>query len=203
MYLLAGVLEAHDLKQFVIYGYSCGSASDDAARRRVQAACAVFRDLRLLSDEAAARQIAADEIDILVDLKGYTQDGRLGITARRPAPVIVSWLGYPGTLGHPRLADYLIGDPVVTPLEHAAHFSETLALMPHCYQPNDSKRVIGPRPTRAEAGLPESGFVFCSFNVIAKLNPEVFDVWCRLLREVPGSVLRIKDQWGQTRLISE
>jgi len=149
----------------------------------------VFRDIRELSDRAAAALIADDGIDILVDLKGYTQHSRLEITALRPAPVIVSWLGYPGTLGHARLADYLIGDAMVTPPEHAGHFSETLALMPHCYFPTDRQRAIGSKPGRAEAGLPEKGFVFCSFNQSVKFNPASFDVWCRLLSDVPGSVL--------------
>jgi predicted O-linked N-acetylglucosamine transferase (SPINDLY family) len=107
----------------------------------------------------------------------------------RPAPVQVNWLGYPGTMGHERLADYIIGDPVVTPLTHAPFYSETLALMPHCYQPNDRGREVGPAPTRASLGLPEKGFVFCSFNQSHKIAPEVFDLWLRLLSEVPGSVL--------------
>ena len=124
-----------------------------------------------------------------MDLTGYTVNNRLPILALRPAPVQVSWLGYPGTLGHPRLADYLIGDAIVTPLAHAAHYSETLALMPNCYQPNDRQRVIGDRPTRIAAGLPAAGFVFCCFNQSYKITPEMFDLWCRLLVEVPGSVL--------------
>lgn len=188
-YLLSGVLDEHDKQRVEVYGYSYGPPRDDAARRRIKSACSVFRDLRELDDEAAASMIAADEIDILVDLKGYTQDCRIGIQARRPAPVVVSWLGYPGSLGHPRLADYIIGDPIVTPLAAAHHFSETIAQLPDCYQPNDGQRVIGATPGRAAAGLPEQGFVYCSFNLTAKINPEVFDVWCRLLVAVPGSYL--------------
>ncbi|MDP4028258.1 MAG: methyltransferase domain-containing protein [Gallionella sp.] len=187
--LLAGVIEHHDKAKISVFGYTYGTDRSDPARRRIIAACEVFRNLEPLSDLAAAQQIAADEVDILVDLKGYTAEARPGITALRPAPVIVNWLGYPGTLGHPRLADYIIGDPIVTPLEHAAHFSETLALMPHCYQPNDNSRPIGRKPTRLEAGLPESGFVFGCFNQNYKFNPEIFSLWCRLLEAVPDSVL--------------
>jgi len=189
MHLLGGVLAAHDRSRFAIHLYSYGPNFRDTERQRALSASEIFRDLGPLSDAAAAAQIAADGIDILVDLKGYTQDARLGISALRPAPLIVSWLGYPGTLGDERLADYIIGDPVVTPPEDAANFSETLALLPHCYQPNDRQREIGPRPSRRAAGLPETGFVFCSFNQSYKFNPEVFDLWCRLLASVPDSVL--------------
>ena len=188
MHLLQGVLEAHDRERFAIHGYSYGSTPDQVTQKAAQC-CDVFRDFAALSNADAAALIAADGIDILVDLKGYTQNTRIEISAQRPAPVIVSWLGYPGTLGHPRLADYLIGDPIVSPPRHAEHFSETLALMPHCYQPNDRERAIAATPRRAEVGLPDSGFVFCSFNQSYKFNPESFDAWCRLLAEVPGSIL--------------
>ena len=188
MHLLRGVLSAHDRARHHITAYSYGRTQDSttqAARDSVDE----FRDLGAMSDADAAALIAQDGIDLLVDLKGFTRDARLGITALRPAPVVVSWLGYPATLGEPRLADWIIGDPVVTPIENAANFSEALALMPHCYQPNDSGRVVAAPPTRKEAGLPEDAFVFCSFNQAYKFNPETLDVWCRLLHEVPGSVL--------------
>ena len=188
LHLLRGVLQHHDASGFTIYGYSYG-ATHDAVTDQAAAACAVFRDLRSVSVADAARQIAADGVDILVDLKGYTGHSRLGITALRPAPVIVNWLGYPGTLGHPRLADYVIGDPVVTPPAHAAHYSETLALMPHCYQPNDRQRRVGPRPTRASQGLPDDGLVFCCFNQSYKWDADTFTMACDLLAAVPGSVL--------------
>ncbi len=190
MHLMGGVFDAHNRARFAIHAYSYGpAAARDDYRRRVEAVCDGFRDLEAETDASAAALIAADGIDILVDLKGYTNQSRLGIQALRPAPVVVSWLGYPGSLGHPRLADYLIGDPVVTPLDHAAHYSERLALMPHCYQPNDSTRVIGEKPSRSEMGLPEAGVVFCSFNQSYKITRAMFDLWSRLLQAVPGSVL--------------
>lgn len=188
MQLLRGVLAEHDRSKFRVTAYSYGTTRDETTSQ-VRQLCESFRDLGALSDPEAAAQIAADQVDILVDLKGFTWHTRLGIPARRPAPVLVSWLGYPGTLGAPGLADYIIGDPVVTPPAHSSHFSETLALMPHCYQPNDAAKAIGPTPSRAQAGLPESVFVFGCFNQGYKFSPRSFDVWCRLLAEVPGSVL--------------
>lgn len=193
--LLAEVVERHDRDRFEIFGYSLGREDASALRVRLKAAFGTFVDFNALPDEDAARRVFDDRIDILVDLMGYTAGTRLQILARRPAPVQVNWLGYPGTLGLPQLADYIVGDPVVTPLEHAAHFGETLALMPHCYQPNDRRREIGARPSRSQAGLPPKGFVFCTFNQPSKITPEVFDLWCRLLREVPGSWLWVLDPW--------
>jgi predicted O-linked N-acetylglucosamine transferase (SPINDLY family) len=190
---LAGVLEAHDSSRFAVSAYSYGRQVEDEMRRRIRGACAAFRDLQPLADDAAAAQIVADGIDILVDLVGYTSDYRPAISALRPAPVLVNWLGYAGTLGHPRMADYIVGDPIVTPLAHAGHFSEWLALMPHCYLPFDRGRSVGARPGRQESGLPEKGFVFCSFQQWYKLNPPIFDLWCRLLREVPDSVLWLQE----------
>ena len=188
-YLLAEIIECHDRRRVEVFGYSYGPDDKSQLRIRMQNAFDTFRDIQHDPNESAARRIAADGIDILVDLKGYTAGARMEIAALRPAPVQVSWLGYPGTLGHRRLADYLIGDPIVTPLEHAGHFSESLALMPHCYQPNDRQRAVGERPARAQAGLAETGFVFCCFCQPYKITPAMFDLWCRLLREVPGSLL--------------
>lgn len=188
-HLVAEVIERHDRGRFQVFGYSYGPDSEDPMRKRMRAAFDAFREVRSLSHEAAARQILDDRIDILVDLTGYTTDTRLEILALRPAPVQVSWLGYPGTLGHPRLADYIIGDPIVSPIAHAAHYSEALALMPHCFQPNDRQRAVGAAPQRAAAGLPAHGFIFCCFNQSYKITSAMFDLWCRLLTEVPGSVL--------------
>ena len=188
MYLLRGVFANHDRSRFAIHAYSYGATADDITSAAMEH-FDVFRDLKTLSNVDAASLIAADGIDILIDMKGYTKENRLEIAALRPAPVIVSWLGYPGTLGHSRLADYLIGDPVVTPVQYSRYYSETLALLPHCYQPNDRLRVIGENPGRTAEGLPETGFVFCSFNQSYKFDPGTFGLWCDLLNEVPGSVL--------------
>ena len=188
-HLFIGVLEAHNHEQFAFYNYAVGPEILDAYRQRFIQSCDLFRNLAPLSDEQAARQIADDEIDILIDLTGYTKYCRSEITARRPAPILVNWLGYPGTLGHPRMADYLIGDPIVSPPHMTEQFSETLALLPHCYQPNDRNRIVAPSSTRYEANLPADGFVFCNFNQSHKFEPNSFTVWCRLLKAVPGSVL--------------
>jgi len=189
LHLMMGVLEAHDRSKVDIQLFDYSPQREDCFTLRIAATGLPRHELRELSDAVAAKLIAEQRLHLLVDLKGYTTGARQGITALRPAPVIVNWLGYPGSLGHPRLADYLIGDATVTPPEHAEHFSETLALMPHSYQPNDRDRPLNPAPSRTAVGLPEEALVFCSFNQLLKLNPQEFDLWCRLLREVPGSVL--------------
>lgn len=201
MRLLAGVLAAHDPARVAFTCYSTGAVIGAAERARIEAApaCAGFRDVARISDEEAAAQIHADGIDLLVDLKGYTQENRVGIQALRPAPIVVSWLGYPGTLGDPRLADYIVGDRWVTPLESQGDYSEALALMPHCYQPNDDSFVPGPPPSRASQGLPEEGVVFANFNSSYKFSPVAFDRRMDLLREVPGSVLWLLNQGEASR----
>lgn len=189
MHLLAGILEQHDRTQNEIFIFSYGPKRDDAYSERLRATNLQFVDIEGVSDQIAAQEILRREIDILVDLKGYTTSARLGITALRPAPIIVSWLGYPGTLGHERLADYLVGDGTVTPPQEAQFYTERLALMPNSYQPNDRKRLLPHAISRSDAGLPENGLVFCSFNQTVKFNPQTFDVWGQLLEQVPGSVL--------------
>ncbi|QGZ63731.1 O-linked N-acetylglucosamine transferase, SPINDLY family protein [Paraburkholderia acidisoli] len=191
--LLAGVLELHDAARFDVHLYSYGPDPDATARERFAHVRGTWHDLSALSDAQAAAQIAHDGVHLLVDLKGYTTGARLGITALRPAPVVVSWLGYPGSLGHARLADYVISDAIVSPPAMAAHYSETLALMPQCYQPVDHRRHGAAVPTRAQAGLPETGFVFCSFNQTFKFNAPMSALWARLLKATPGSVLWLLD----------
>jgi predicted O-linked N-acetylglucosamine transferase (SPINDLY family) len=191
MLLLGGVLAAHDPARVEIHGFATGIGGkpDDPYRQRAIDACHAFHDLRFDTDRQAADRIAAAGIDILVDLGGHTAGSRPGIAAWRPAPVQAVWLGYPGTVGGDGLFDYLIGDPVVTPLDRAGDFSEAIAQLPHCYLPNDDQRPIGAPASRMAQSLPGSGLVFCCFNQAAKLNPETLDLWCRLLREVPDSVL--------------
>ena len=205
MHLLAGVFEAHDCDNFDISVF-CYSPKRDEYSQRLRAAGVSFVDIARMSDQAAAHEIHAREIDILVDLKGYTATARVGVTAMRPAPVIVNWLGYPGTMGHPRLADYIIGDAVVTPPEHARFYSERLALMPFSYQPNDRLRPLREAPGRAALGLPEEGLIFCSFNQTVKFNPQMFSLWGKLLLCVPNSILWLSDPQSistRTNLLDE
>lgn len=191
--LMVEMLEAHSPRQVELYAYSHGDDDGKGMRPRLVAAFHRFHDIRALNDADAAALIRADGIDILVDLKGYTAGSRTLLLAHRPAPVQVSYLGYPGTLGQ-GFVDYLISDRFVTPAEGAAGYTEALACMPHSYQPHGRVALAdAPLPGRAELGLPEQGFVFACFNQAFKFTPAVFDIWCRLLREVPGSVLWLLD----------
>ncbi len=186
--LLVETLEAHDRSRFEIHAYSYGEDDGKEMRRRLNRAFDRFHDIALRSDADAARKINDDGIHILVDLKGFTRHTRTSILALRPAPLQVNYLGYPGTLGA-GLCDYIISDSFVTPDSAATDYAEAFALLPHSYQPHGRKAVMGPAPDRASAGLPEEGFVFCSFNQAFKFTPDIFDTWCRLLHAVPGSVL--------------
>ncbi len=191
--LIAELLERHDRTRFEVFGY-CFSADDGSdMRKRLLAAFDRFVDVRKLSHADAARRIHADGIDILVDLKGYTKDARTEILAHRPAPLQVNFLGYPGSTGADFI-DYIIADAFVAPMEQQPHFTERIVHLPSCYQPNDRRRQISPTvPSRAACGLPEMGFVFCSFNSAYKITQDVFGIWMRLLDAVPGSVLWLLD----------
>lgn len=186
--LMGEVFELHDRARFHISAYSYGPDDASAMRNRLQRAFDRFADIRTLSDVDAARRIYADHIDILVDLKGHTQDARSGIMALRPAPCQINYLGYPGTMGAPFI-DYLIADPFTIPQEHLAHYTEEVLHLPLCYQPNDRRRARPDAPIRASCGLPNDALVFCCFNQTYKITPEIFDIWCRLLVAVPRSVL--------------
>lgn len=188
-FLMAGLFERHDRHRFQIVGVSFGHDDGSATRKRLVAAFDEFHDVSGKSDAEVAKLVAERQIDIAIDLKGHTQEARPDIFACRPAPIQVSYLGYPGSMGA-RFIDYVIADKVVAPFEHQPFFSEKIVHLPDCYQVNDSKRKIAEHlPTRSDAGLPERGFVFCCFNNNWKITPEVFDVWMRLLGEVDGSVL--------------
>jgi len=187
--LVAGLLESHDRSRFEITAFSYGPPVDDAWRRRLEAGVERFVDVSPRTDEQIAALAREMEIDIAVDLKGFTTGARTGIFALRPAPVQAAWLGYAGTLGADYI-DYVVADPVVIAAAHERFYSEKAVLLPDCYQANDSKRPISPhRFGRAELGLPGEGFVFCCFNGAYKITPDVFGVWMRLLAAVPGSVL--------------
>jgi predicted O-linked N-acetylglucosamine transferase (SPINDLY family) len=188
-FLLAEVLELHDRSAFEVFGVSFGPDDQSPLRRRVLAAFDQCLDARDRSDLEIATWLREHEIDIAVDLKGYTAYCRPGIFAHRPAPIQVNYLGYPGTMAAPFI-DYLIADPFVIPEAERSFYTEEIIYLPGCYQPNDRQRLISPHiPTRREMALPEEGFVFCCFNNSWKITARVFDVWMRLLAGVPGSVL--------------
>ena len=192
-YLAAGLFEAHDRTRFETVAVSFGPDDSSDMRQRLTRAFDRFIDVRDKSDYAVASLLKEMELDIAVDLKGFTQDARPGILAYRPAPVQVNYLGHPGTMGA-RYIDYLIADRRIVPEEHERNYSEKVVCLPESYQPNDRKRRIAERmPTRAEEGLPDTGFVFCSFNGGFKITPVLFDIWVRLLRGVEGSVLWLLD----------
>lgn len=187
-YLIAETLERHDRARFEIFGY-CSSREDGSAiRARVVAAFDQHRPIGALSDQDAARRIADDEIDILIDLNGLTLGARLGILRWRPAPVQATYLGYIGPIPLAEL-DYLICDHQVIPPEQAASYAPTPLALPGVFQANDSARPRPAKLSRAGAGLPESGFVFCCFSNTYKMTAEMVGAWMRILHAVPGSVL--------------
>ena len=158
-------------------------------RERLQQSFEQFNDIRGNGDVEVAIMLREREIDIAVDLKGFSKGCRPGIFAQRAAPVQVNYLGYPGTTGADYM-DYIIGDAEVIPVGQEGFYAEKVVRLPDSYQVNDAKRVIAERtPSRAEAGLPQTGFVFCCFNNNYKITPQVFDIWMRLLKRVEGSVL--------------
>ena len=188
-YLTAGLFEQHDRSRFEITALSFGQNDNSPVRRRLEAAIEHFIDVRDNSDQDIAALMRRAEIDIAVDLMGFTKDNRLGVLARRAAPVQVNYLGYPGTMGAPYM-DYILADATVIPENHDAFYAERVVRLPGTYQINDNRRAISQRtPTRAECGLPQNGFVFCCFNNPQKITPEIFDIWMRLLRVMDNSVL--------------
>lgn len=186
---IAKLIECHDRGRVEFYAYSIGEADGSSLRRRFETAFEHFVDVAPFSVYATAERIRRDEIDILVDLSGWTALGRMETLAVRAAPIQVNWLGYPGTLGHRKLADYLIGDPVVTPDSAQPAYTETIVRMPHSYMPLDTTRVLSEPPNRQSQGLPENAFVLCSFNNSYKFNPPLFDLWCGLLARLPDAIL--------------
>jgi predicted O-linked N-acetylglucosamine transferase (SPINDLY family) len=188
-HLIAELFRSHDRGRFRVIGYSYGMNDGSAARRELRESFDEFEDLLHCSHAESAARIRAGGVDILVDLKGYTTDARPDILVYRPAPVQVSYLGYPGTMGSDAV-DYIVVDPVVVPLDEQPYFSEQLVYLPDSYQVNDRRRPIAPRiPARQECGLPEAAFVFCCLSSAYKVTPAMFGIWMRLLAGVPGSVL--------------
>jgi protein O-GlcNAc transferase len=188
-YLMAGVFERHDRERFEIIGVSLRNDERSPTARRVRAAFEHWIDAGPRPDAQLATLIGDLQVDIAVDLMGYTGEHRAGLFARRPAPIQVSYLGFPASTGTPCM-DYLIADDFLIPPDRQRDYSERIAYLPECFQANDDRKTAADEiPTREQAHLPANGFVWCSFHSTYKLNPPVFDAWARLLRAVPESVL--------------
>ncbi len=186
-HLMADLFRHHDRAAVEIFVYDCGLAREDATKRRIRHDAEHWRDIIAVDDAAAAALMRDDGIDILVDLNGHTRGSRPGLLALRPAPALVNWLGYPGTMGSP-LHHYIIADATIIPPGWEDTVSERVLRLP-CYQPNDRQRIVAPPPSRAALGLPEDAVVFCCFNGTQKLTAPIWESWVRILRATPGSVL--------------
>ncbi len=191
--LMAGLYERHDRSRFEIIAIDNGSADTSAMSARLKQAFDRWIDIGSFTDAHAAAQIRAAEIDILVNLNGWFGKHRMGVFARRPAPVQVNYLGFPGTLGAPYM-DYIIADGTVIPDDAQHFYDEAVVTLSDSYQVNDDRgREMASKPTRNEAGLPAQGFVFCNFNQSYKLTPDTFAGWMRILKRVDGGVLWLLD----------
>jgi predicted O-linked N-acetylglucosamine transferase (SPINDLY family) len=201
--LTVEMYELHDRSKFEIFGFCLTPPDDSALRARVIAGMDHFIPVGQMTDEEAARCIHSHEIDLLVDLQGLTSGVRPNILAYRPAPVQVTYLGFPGTTALPNI-DYVIGDEFLIPPELAAYFSETPLYMPHVFQVSDRKRPVGQKPTRESCELPDKAFVFCSFNNNYKITEEMFACWMRILKRVPDSVLWLlaDNEWSQENMVN-
>lgn len=187
--LMTEVWEQHDKSKFEIYAFDNGWNDHSPRRARIEKAFDHFFDISQMPDRDVADLIHAHQIDILVNLNAFFGLERNNVFALRPSPVQVNYLGFPGTMGAPYM-DYLIADEHVIPVSSQSHYTEKIVYLPGCYQPNDTQRPISNRIfTREELGLPAQGFVYCCFNNNYKITPGTFDVWMRILKQVPGSVL--------------
>jgi predicted O-linked N-acetylglucosamine transferase (SPINDLY family) len=187
---MTDVVALHDRARVEIFAYYCGIRSIDATQGRIRNSVDHWCDISDLDDINAFRKIKDDEIDILVDLNGYTKDARTKLFAMRPAPINVNWFGFPGTMGSP-YHHYIIADETVIPATHERFYSEKVLRLP-CYQPNDRHRVVASEPvSRADEGLPENAFIFCCLNGSQKITPPTFARWMQILHGVPDSVLWI------------
>lgn len=199
-FLTRSLYALHDREHFEVLAYSLTGDDGSENFRHIAAGCDRMTDCRALSLEQLASTIASDAVDVLVDLTGYTRGGRSQVLALRPAPVQVSYVGYPSTLGG-GLADYFIGDGTVVPPSAEAFFSEKIVRLPHAYLPASHRSLpIAPCPSRVDEGLPASGIVFCAFHRHMKIDPAVFASWMRILRAVPGSVLWLQQGPGESNL---
>jgi protein O-GlcNAc transferase len=205
MYLMAQIFAAHDKSRFEIFAYSYGPDKQDEMRKKLVRTVDVFHDVREMNDMQIVELARAEKIDIAIDLKGFTQNTRLAPFAYGLAPVQISYLGYPGTLGADFI-DYIVADPVVIPDDKRQYYSEQVIYLPNTYQPTDNTRVISDKViTREDMGLPSKDFVFCCFNNNYKISPTEFDIWMRLLGRIESSVLWLlkSNKWAEQNLKRE
>jgi len=187
--LMAGVFEHHDRSRFDTIAVSFTEGDGSEMRTRLKRSFGRFIEAWNVSDAEIAGFLRQNEADVAVDLMGFTGDSRPGILALRPAPIQVSHLGFPGTMGATHI-DYILADNIVIPKDCRSDFDEAVVHLPDCFMPTDSvRRIAHQTPSRAEAGLPAEGFIFCSFNNSYKFSPDMFALWMRLLKAVPASVL--------------
>jgi protein O-GlcNAc transferase len=188
-YLMAGMFESHYRSRFEVTAISLEADNNSKLRLRLQTSVDRFIDAELYTNDRIAKVARELEIDILIDLMGFTASSRPGMFAQGPAPIQVNYLGYCSTMGA-KYVDYILADKTIISESSKQYYSEKVVYLPNSFLPNDSKRTISDRmPSRAEYGLPEIGFVFCSFNQTYKITPQTFDVWMRLLRTLSNSVL--------------
>lgn len=205
MYLMAGLLRTHDRTTFEIFAYSYGQSKSGQWRKRAERDVDHFFDVTDYSDRRIVDVVRSHDLHIAIDLKGYTKHTRSQIFQYRLAPIQISYLGYPGTMGA-EFIDYIIADPVVIPAEQRQHYSERIIYLPHSYQPNDNERPITETTTnRSDVDLPSDAFIFCCFNNSYKISPSEFDIWMRLLHKVDGSSLWLlrSNKWAESNLRKE
>ena len=198
-FLTSELYELHDRNKVEVFLYYCGIPADDEIKARIKASGDHWLDITPMGDEDAAKRIVEDGIDILVDVNGYTNGARTKMLAMRPAPIIVNWLGFPGSVASP-YHNYIIADDFIIPKESEIYYAEKVVRLP-CYQPNDRKRIISPNvPTRKDVGLPDDAVVFCCFNGVHKITPFTWRRWMTILQQVPGSVLWLLDSIETTNM---
>jgi len=194
---MINLFKLHNRDRFHISAYSCGRDDKSSYREQIRQDCDNFVDLSKLSDRAGAERINEDGIDIMVELMGHTRENRLGICAFRPSPIQISYLGYPGTTGAPFI-DYIIADKIVIPISDHPFYSEKVIYLPDCFMIAD-QAPIAPQPKRSDCGLPETGFIFCSFNSPFKIEPVMFKIWMEILTAVPESCIWLRGENNRYR----
>jgi len=191
-YLIVKVLENHNRKDFKVYGYSIGPPENDEINAKLKKSFDIYEDVHNMNSREIASKIHTDEVDILIDLNGYTKNCRTSILAYKPAKIQINFLGFPGTTGR-NYMDYIIADDVVIPTKNERFFSESIIRLPYTYLPTDNTRIISKKEiSRKTMGLPKTGIIFCCFNNNYKISPNEFNIWMNIILKVEGSVLWLR-----------